>query len=109
MDIKTVLIAFIATTLISALILTPISWPIGFSLWVTIVLASLLTVVRWHSIVTVYRCPECGHIFSISMVTDLFSPHGIGGSGGWKLLTCPKCGSYVRAHVLLKEETKLVE
>lgn len=82
MDVRTVLIAFIASTLISALILTPISWLTGFSLWIIIVLASLLAVVRWHSIVSVYRCPECGHMFSISMVTDLFSPHGMGGSGG---------------------------
>ena len=107
MEVKTVLIAFIASTLISALVLTPISWPFGFSLWVIIVLVSLLAMVRWHSIVSVYRCPECGHMFSISMVTDLFSPHGMGGSGGWTLLTCPKCGSYVRARVLLKEETKI--
>jgi uncharacterized C2H2 Zn-finger protein len=107
MDFKTVLIAFIASTLISALILTPISWPFGFSLWVIIVLVSLLAMVRWHSMVSVYHCPECGHVFSISMVTDLFSPHGIGGCGGWKLLTCPKCGSYVHAHALMKEETKI--
>jgi ribosomal protein L32 len=109
MNVKTVLIAFIATTLISALILTPINWPIGFSLWVIIVLVLLLAIVRWHSMISVYRCPECGHLFRIGTITDLFSPHGIGGNGGWKLLTCPKCGSYVRAHVLLKEETKLVE
>jgi len=107
MDVTTVLIAFIAVTLISALILTPISWPIGFSLWVTIVLVSLLAVVRWHSTVSVYRCPKCGHIFSISMVTDLFSPHGIGNGGGWKLLTCPKCGSYVQAHALMKNKERV--
>ena len=101
MDVKTVLIAFIATTLISALILTPISWPIGFALWAIIVLVSLLAMVRWHSVVSEYRCPECGHLFSIGMVTDLLSPHGIGGNGGWKLLTCPKCGNYVRARAKL--------
>ena len=105
MDVKTVLMAFIATTLILALILTPISWPFGFSLWIIIVLMSLLVMVRWHSRVTVYRCPECGHVFSISMIADLVSPHGIGREGGWKLLTCPKCGSHVQARASSSEET----
>jgi uncharacterized C2H2 Zn-finger protein len=105
MDVKAILITFIATTLISALIFTPINWPFGFSIWVLIVLVSLLVLVRWHSGVTVYHCPDCGYLFSIGMVTDLVSPHGIGSGGGWKLLTCPRCGSHVQALALSKDET----
>ena len=97
MNTGTALIAFVATAIISALILTPLHWPLGFALWVVIAAASLLLVVRWHAENTVYRCPECGQLFSVGALTDLVSPHGLGRGGGWKLLTCPRCGSHVRA------------
>lgn len=102
MNTGTALITFYAITIITALILAPLRWPFGFVLWIIIVVASLLVVVRWHAGNTVYRCPECGQMFSIGTVTDLVSPHGLDG-GGWKLLTCPKCGSHVRARAYVKD------
>jgi len=98
----TVLIAFVAATILTALILAPVRWPFGFALWIIVVAASLLAVVRWHAANTVYLCPECGQLFSISTVTDLVSPHGLGRGGGWKLLTCPKCGKHVRAKASMR-------
>jgi uncharacterized C2H2 Zn-finger protein len=94
----TVLATFFATTILTALILAPVRWPLGFTLWVVIVVASLLIVVRWRARNTVYRCPKCGHLFRISVASDLTSPHGLGRDGSWTLLTCPNCGSYVKAH-----------
>jgi uncharacterized C2H2 Zn-finger protein len=104
---STALIAFVATTVLTALILAPIHWPFGFALWVIIVVASLLVVVKWHAGNTVYRCPECDQLFNISTVTDLVSPHGLGRGGGWKLLTCPNCGSHVRARVYMKDDANM--
>ena len=104
MNIGTALIAFVATTVLIALIFAPRYWPLGFALWIIIVVALLLAVVRWHAGNTVYRCPKCGQLFSIGTVTDLVSPHGLGRGGGWKLLTCPKCGKHVRAKVSMKND-----
>jgi uncharacterized C2H2 Zn-finger protein len=103
----TALTAFIATTIFTALILAPRYWPFGFALWIIIVAASLVAVVMWHARNTVYRCPECDQLFSISTVTDLVSLHGLGRGGGWKLLTCPKCGSHVRARVYMKDDAHI--
>ena len=104
MNTRTALTAFVATTVLTALILAPRYWPLGFALWIIVVATSLLVVVRWHAGNTVYSCPECGELFSIGTVTDLVSPHGLGSGGGWKLLTCPKCGSHVRAKVYMKDD-----
>ena len=103
MKTGTVVLAFIATVILTALAFTPSHWPFGFILWVVTVIVSLLAVVWWHAGNTVYRCRECGHLFSISSVTDLVSPHGLSRGGGWKLLTCPKCGHYGKAMVYMKE------
>ena len=100
-----VLLAFIATTILTALVLTPMHWPFGLLLWALVVTVSLLVVVRWHARNTMYRCPECDHLFSISTFTDLVSPHGLGRGGGWKLLTCPKCGHHKKAKVYLKDDS----
>jgi uncharacterized C2H2 Zn-finger protein len=103
----TALTAFVATTILTALILAPRHWPLGFALWIIIVAVSLVALVRWHAGNTVYLCPECGKIFSIGTVTDLVSPHGLGRGGGWTLLTCPKCGSHVRARVYMKDDADM--
>ena len=107
LNTSTALIAFIATTILTALIFTPKYWPFGFAFWIIIVVASLLAVVRWHSRNTVYHCPECDQLFNISTVTDLVSPHGFGRGGDWKLLTCPKCGNHVRAQVYMKDDANM--
>ena len=104
MNTATVLITFVATIILTALFLAPEHWPFGFALWIVIVTASLLAVVRWHAANTVYRCPECGQLFSISTIVDLVSPHGLGCGGGWKLLACPKCGKHVRAKASMKND-----
>lgn len=104
MNTGTALTAFVATTILTAIILAPIHWPFGFALWIIVVVASLAAVVSWHAANTVYRCPECGQLFSIGTVTDLVSPHGLGRGGGWTLLTCPKCGNHVRARGYVKDD-----
>jgi len=76
LNTATVLTAFVATVILAALFLAPMYWPFGFALWIVVVTALLLVVVRWHAANTVYRCPECGKLFSISTVADLVSPMG---------------------------------
>ena len=104
-----VLLIFLSITVITAFILAPLVWPFGFAVWICVVLGSLLLMVGWHSRNVIYRCPACGNVFNISLVKDLLSPHGVSGSGGWKLLTCPRCGRYARASALSKEELELKE
>jgi DNA-directed RNA polymerase subunit RPC12/RpoP len=91
-----VLLAYLIITIVSAILLTPISWPIGLIAWVAIEVVLLLAVITWHSRTTVYSCPNCGANFNISPLTDLVSPHGTKG-GGWKYLRCPACGKMVKA------------
>ena len=98
-----VLLIYLSATVVLAIILTPLVWPVGLTIWVLIALWSLLAVVRWHARNTVYRCPACGNEFSISSFTDFVSPHGVSEGGGWKLLTCPRCGRYVKASAQSRE------
>jgi uncharacterized C2H2 Zn-finger protein len=101
---STIILAYIAFTVLLALILTPRYWPFGLMLWIGITAISLLVVVWWHAENTVYRCQKCDHLFRINTATDLVSPHGLGRGGGWKLLTCPKCGHYGKAQVIEKDD-----
>lgn len=103
MNFRIALIAFLTTILAGAVIIAPLNWPAGFIFWVILVVTTLLIIVKWHSINTVYACPSCGHMFSINLFTDLASPHGLNRNGGWKILTCPRCGEYVRATVLMRK------
>ena len=62
------------------------------ALWPLLLVGGLLALVRWHAGRYGYRCPDCGHTFTISMWRDLVSPHAptLRGSG-CKLLRCPAC------------------
>jgi len=91
-----VLLSYLIITVLAAILLTPISWPIGMIVWIILEMGMLLAIAVWHSKITVYICPECGNSFSTSAIIDLLSPHGIGG-GGWKYLRCPRCGKMVKA------------
>ncbi|HJX23382.1 MAG TPA: hypothetical protein VJ574_03110 [Candidatus Bathyarchaeia archaeon] len=104
-----VLLIFLSTTAITAVFLAPVAWPVGFALWVCVVLCSLLLMVRWHSRNVTYLCPACGSVFNISLVNDLLSPHGVDKGGGWKLLTCPRCGLHARASALSEGKSELSE
>ncbi|MDF2675367.1 MAG: hypothetical protein K0R09_3639 [Clostridiales bacterium] len=42
--------------------------------------------VIWHARTHSYICKNCGHIFSISILKDLISPH--------RLLKCPSCNKW---------------
>lgn len=93
-----VLLFYLAVTILTALLLAPVAWPIGLAVWVILDMFLLLGVVAWHARATVYTCPECGNTFTISLATEITSPHGIKG-GGWKHLRCPRCGKTVKASV----------
>lgn len=65
-------------------------WPIEWALRIGIlsVIGFLLFfLVRWHAHSYAYECPECGHKFSISTLTDFISPH----YPDQKYLRCPIC------------------
>jgi DNA-directed RNA polymerase subunit RPC12/RpoP len=95
------ILAAITTITGSAVILSPIAWPLGFLLWlVAVPVATLFTLVRWHARSTAYRCPVCGNEFEISTLTDFVSPH----SFGKQYLKCPRCGNRSWMQVLIKEE-----
>lgn len=49
---------------------------------------SLVILVRGHAARTLYRCPDCGHEFKITPLTDILSPHTL----TTKYLRCPSCG-----------------
>jgi uncharacterized C2H2 Zn-finger protein len=87
---------YVIITVLMAILLTPISWPIGMIVWIMLEMGILLAIVVWHSKIIVYTCPSCGNSFSASAIVDFFSPHGVGG-GGWKYLKCPRCGKMVKA------------
>jgi DNA-directed RNA polymerase subunit RPC12/RpoP len=80
---------------------------LGALLWVVVVVGGLILLVRWHSRITAYRCSRCGHEFEISFLSDLISPHGIGSSGAWKYLRCPRCSRRIQAEVLVKDTGRI--
>jgi len=55
---------------------------------VAFVVIGVLLLAFWHSRVTEYRCESCEHIFKVSFLKDLLSPH----TPSSKRLACPKCG-----------------
>jgi DNA-directed RNA polymerase subunit RPC12/RpoP len=55
---------------------------------VVFVVIGVLLLALWHSRVTEYRCESCDHVFKVSFLKDLFSPH----TPNSKRLACPKCG-----------------
>ena len=98
-----VLIPFIATIVITAIILTPFSWPVGFLIWIVLVMGMLLLLVRWHARNTIYHCPNCGNNFEISAFEDLVSPHGTA-NGSWTYLRCPRCQRMIKASEATRKE-----
>ena len=63
---------------------------------------ALFLVVNWHARTFAYRCCNCDNEFVISAPLDFISPHAFDFKGGWKLLRCPRCGHWTRAHVIRK-------
>ena len=60
---------------VTAWILIPVAWPIGFAAWLAVFVGgSLFLLVRWHAKSTAYRCPACRYEFEISVLTDFASP-----------------------------------
>lgn len=78
--------------------------PRWWYLWVLLVLGGLVLLVGWHHDMTVYKCPNCGHVYEISFWKDLIAPHGVDKQGGWLLLRCPNCGERHKTHVLKRVE-----
>lgn len=81
---------------IGAVLLLPDYW-YG---WAVIVLGGLVGLVSWHQRSTIYLCPQCGQVYRISFLQDLFSPHGIDKQGAWLLLRCPHCSRRGKTRVL---------
>jgi len=87
----------IGTIVLSMVLLLPLG-PVGVILWVGAAVGAMYLLVRWHARSTVYRCPDCGHEFEISVLTDFISPHW----GSRKYLKCPECCRRDWATVLMK-------
>ena len=73
-------------------------------IWAAVVIVGLALLVNWHKEKTAYACPNCGHVYEISFLTDLFAPHGIDRDGGWLLLRCPSCHKRQKTKVLKRVE-----
>jgi len=87
----------IGTIVVSIVLLFPLG-PVGVTVWLAVSGGTMYLLVRWHAKITAYRCPECGHEFEISVLTDFVSPH-------WcskKRLRCPECGGRDWATILMK-------
>ena len=89
-----------AAIVVTAWILIPVAWPIGFAVWLgTFVGGGLFLLVRWHAKNTAYRCPACRYEFDISALTNFASPQ----VPNKKYLKCPRCGKRNWATVLMKK------
>jgi hypothetical protein len=98
--IVTVLI-YVAAISVSAWFLLPRAWYV----WIGIISFGFIVVVRRHNQLFVYQCTSCNATFKISMIQNLISPHGLSRDGaGWTYLTCPVCGTRMRARVLPRTE-----
>lgn len=90
---------YAAALIAGALVLIPVKWPLGFILWLVIVVGGgMLLLVAWHARNFAYRCAKCQHEFEISLLGDLVSPNG----GRGKYLKCPGCSRRGWAVVLKK-------
>jgi DNA-directed RNA polymerase subunit RPC12/RpoP len=90
-----------AIIVVTARILIPVAWPIGFAVWLAVfVSGGLFLLVRWHAKSTAYRCPACGSEFEISVLTDFASLQ----LPGRKYLKCPQCGKRSWATVLMRTD-----
>lgn len=85
---------------VGALVLVPGTQPLEMALWLVMFFGGLFLLVRWHANNTAYRCPECGHEFEISVMTDFISPH----TTSKKYLKCPQCGKRKWANVLMRQD-----
>lgn len=69
-------------------VLDPGSHQQNLSSFILIVVMALLVLVKWYFVTYAYRCPHCGHRFTIAILHDFLSLH-------WplnkKLLRCPRC------------------
>lgn len=90
------ILIYLIAIFIGAFFLLPKFW----YLWVLEVIVGLVILVIWHKEVTVYSCPNCGHVYEISFLTDLLAPHGVSRDGGWLLLRCPNCQERRKTKVL---------
>lgn len=81
-----------------AFLLLPAYWYI----WVVLVIGGLALLVAWHRGETVYRCPNCDHVYEISFWQDLAAPHGVDQNGAWLFLRCPNCKQRQKTRVWKK-------
>lgn len=96
------LVLFLLGIVVTSPLVSMLEWPRGMMLWLGLVLAGTVLVSRWNANHLGYRCLHCGHEFTISMLTELTSPHG-SENGGWRYLRCPRCDRKSRAKALVKE------
>jgi uncharacterized C2H2 Zn-finger protein len=87
---------YVAMIGVGAFLLLPRYW----YLWAGLVVVGLVLLVNWHKEMTTYQCPNCGHLYEISFLTDLLAPHGLNRQGGWLLLRCPNCRQWRKTKVL---------
>jgi uncharacterized C2H2 Zn-finger protein len=85
---------------VGAFLLLPKYW----YLWGLTAAAGLALLVNWHKNETIYRCPNCEHLYEISFLVDLTAAHGIDRQGPWLLLRCPNCRKKVKTQVLKKHK-----
>ena len=100
--IRSVVYIFVYLIVISggAFLLLPKFW----YLWAVLVIGGMVILVNWHKEQTTYQCPNCGHIYEISFLTDLVAPHGVSREGAWLLLRCPNCQQRRKTRVLKRAE-----
>jgi len=96
------IIVYVSILIIGAIFLIPAYWYI----WLILVVLGLSLLVMWHTENYAYRCPNCDHEFEISTFVNFISPQGIGKSGAWKYLKCPKCQVRSRATLISRDLTK---
>jgi len=70
--------------------------------WIALAAGGLVILVFWHARAAAYRCPSCNNEFEISMLTDLFSFHGVDKTGPWMYLKCPFCSNRSKMEILVK-------
>lgn len=81
---------------VGAFLLLPDYW----LAWGLVVLVGLGLLVYWHKSATAYRCPNCGHVYTLTLLQDLVAPHRVDKGGGWLLLKCPSCKQRHKTRVL---------